>query len=163
MRASARGMSRSAASAPHDIAKAALTMPKPNASVPASTGTTKMPARIRTAGILATTTKPRATTLPILAVTTGIPMMGSARSSISARVGCSVTPRPAPHRSAVWYGPEVWLGRLQRVPARPRQIAEYVDLTFAHYGRQLLPSGTLRLQATRPSGFVPQKAFDAVD
>ena len=73
---------------------------------------------------------------------------------------CRGTPT-RPHRSAVWYGPEVWLGSYN-VPARPRRIAEYVDLAFARYGRQLLPSGTLHLQATRLSGSVPQKDIETV-
>jgi len=37
--------------------------------------------------------------------------MRSQRSGVGVAGRCSMRPRPAPHRSAVWYGPEVWLGR----------------------------------------------------
>src|SRR5438477_152562 len=67
--------------------------------------------------------------------------------------------RPAPHRSAVWYGPEVWLGRLRCSPVRPRRIAEYVDLTFAPFpGGSYSPPGRCTYQITRSSRYRPPKA-----
>jgi hypothetical protein len=62
IRASARGISRSAASAPHDIAKAALTIPRLKTSVLTSDEADRRPARSNMTGMPATTMSPRAIT-----------------------------------------------------------------------------------------------------
>src|SRR6266542_2478705 len=158
--ASARGMSCSEASAAHEMAKAAPTMPAPKRSVDTSVDGERPAKRIRNAGTAASSA--RATAMAQLIVgcplgqdscgswvrlrrRSGLDVLGPVAAFLVLVRGslfCSAyRPRPVAHYARPGVGRKS--GRATLALARPRPLwSVVVGRTAALRGRWLLPSGT---------------------